>query len=251
MSTTNSNCGCCSFNPWPHVGAMHTAGLDFFINAIFGGSSSSSAFGTAITEQEFIQLACTLTADEFAGDEPDPLIDPGNPKNPFGQILCSILPNTINSYCHSNGLERYNGMQQSFINLLLGSIYNVPIDSIKSRLIDIESKLSESSLPIEQKTPLFQALSIGTADYDYWIEKVENPGLWTPFLHSNYAVNYNKIPYWVGASMEGSLIYANRALPTLPPVNTALDIISTVISDTGLVAGKVIFKWVPKVKGSW
>jgi len=71
MSTTNSNCGCCSFNPWPHVGVMHTAGLDFFINAIFGGSSSSSAFGTAITEQEFIQLACTLTADEFAGDEPE------------------------------------------------------------------------------------------------------------------------------------------------------------------------------------
>jgi len=232
---------------------MHTAGLDFFINALFGGSSSSSAYGAAITEQEFMMLVCSLAAEQFASDDPDPdpIINPGKPTNPFGQILCSILPNTVNSYCHSNGLERYNGMQQSFINLMLGSIYNVPVNSIKSRLIDIETKLSESSLTIEEKTPLFQALAIGTADYDYWIEKVENPGLWTSFLHSNYAVNYNNIPYWVGASMEGALIYANRALPTLPPLNTALDIISTVISGTGLVAGKVVFKWVPKVKIGW
>lgn len=227
---------------------QHKEALDGFIEHVFGSSSSSSALGADITEAEFIQLVCALVASEF-GEEEDPIVDASSPDSPFGQILCSILPNTINSYCHSNGLERYNGMQQSFINLILGSIYNVPIDSIKNRLIDIENKLSESSLPIEQKTPLFQALSIGTNDYDYWIATVENPGLWTPFLHSNYAVNYNNIPYWVGASMEGSLIYANRALPTLPPVNTALDIIATLISSSGLVAGKVIFKWVPKVKG--
>ncbi len=250
MTTNTSNCSCCSFNPYPHIGEQHKEGLDAVINAIFGGSSSSSAFGTAITENEFIQLVCSLIASEF-GDDPDAFFEAGKATSPMGQVLCGILPNTINSYCHSSGLERYNGMQQSYINLMLGSIYNVPIDSIKSRLIDIENKLSESPLSIEEKTPLFQALSIGTNDYDYWIEKLETPGLWTPFLHSNYAVNYDKIPYWVSASMEGSLIYANRALPTLPPLNTALDIIATLISGTGLVAGKVIFKWIPKPKSGW
>jgi len=230
---------------------MHREGLNMLIEQLMGGSSSSSASGasTKPTLDEFFNALCGIE-EEMVGDvgEDGGLTD-SDPSNPLLQILCSIGPYTMSAYCHSNGLENYNGMQQSFIQLMQGSIFSVPVESIESRLLDIEDKLSESSLPIEQKTPLFQALSIGRNDLSYWTEKLNNPGLWSPFLNSNYAVNYANLSFWVSASMEGALIYANRALPTLPPVNTAVDIIAATVSGVSLVAGKVIFGWVPKVKG--
>jgi len=166
----------------------------------------------------------------------------------------------INAY--SNGemanLTAYNMIQRDYINLLTQSIFNIPIDTIAARLLDVQDNVTKSGLSSAEQGPILFAVMTGVQSFNYWNGKVATPGDWEDFLTNNVpyqASQYALIPYWVAAAMEGALYGANIA------ANNTTDgysdnpgiskwAITALITSLAVNSGKVIFGNIPRIQNN-
>ena len=149
----------------------------------------------------------------------------------------------------------YGPKQSYFIDLLLGlkTSTTTPINSINSWLLDIEDNITKDNLPISSQNSLLLATVQGKSIYAYWNTKVITPGTWAPFFQTPAPLNYANIPNWLVACMEGALIGAQATSNGLIAPTTdivSVNIITALIGGLTIGAGKVIFKWVPRVQPS-
>ncbi len=106
----------------------------------------------------------------------------------------------------------------------------------------------------EQQIPLLIATSVGAWACDYWTAAVfaaSNNWYTKGYLNAIQYVNYVNIPSWVVASMIGALSSANKAKNyglIDPPRIIGVDTVSALTASIGVAAGKVIYKWFPKIQ---
>gem|GEM_PF-2612071 len=204
----------------------------------------------------------TMTEDEEAGDD-----------GFLAELLGSpVVPNAVNAYRDNNLRNElyYNETQRMLVASILMAIKNSPPESIDELLSDAEDKVSEAGLSSTEQAPLFMAIALGKGSYAYWRSVIGecNPpppdsssssssslAKWQPYLDCNRAINYANLPFWVCATMEGAMLgYAqvNSFNFKIPGVLNALGVtggtLTAGIASLGVSAGKVIYKWVPRVK---
>jgi len=168
----------------------------------------------------------------------------------------SVAYNVINAYNNGmlrSGLIEYNTSQMNFCSMMIG--YNTtvlsPVNAMRSWIEDIEDNITKADFIISEQTPLLLGTLTGTELYDYWDTKVSTPGDWSTFFQTNSSENYANIPHWTSAGMEGALIGANTSPLGLISPDTEListDIVSAIIGAITVGAGKVIFKWIPRIQ---
>lgn len=201
--------------------------------------------------------------DEMAeGDDPN--VEPGL----LNLLAGPFLPNAVNAYRDNNQDTWlfYNESQRMFINSLTMTIKNSSVESIEELLDDSEDKLSESGLPSADQAPIFLAIALGKASFNYWqdvIGRCDAPASssssssaekWQPYLDCDRPVNYANLPFWVCAAMDGALLgYSqvnslNFKIPgVLNTIGVAGGTFAGLFVSVGLSAGKVIYKWVPRM----
>jgi len=203
-----------------------------------------------------------MTEDEEAGD--DGFL--------AGLLGSPVVPNAVNAYRDNNLPNElyYNETQRMLVASILMAIKNSPPESIDELLSDAEDKVSEAGLSSTEQAPLFMAIALGKGSYAYWRSVIGecNPpppdsssssssslAKWQPYLDCNRAINYANLPFWVCATMEGAMLgYAqvNSFNFRIPGVLTALGVtggtLSAGIASIGVSAGKVIYKWVPRMR---
>jgi hypothetical protein len=222
-----------TFNPYQIIGTQLTDGLDSISKAL---NPSSTVDDLANEIYKYIQ----------------PIYYPGKVPTQIELEIKSVIYNIINSY-NNDLLFGYNIQQLNFIGMMLGSntTDDTPINAIGSWLSDIENNISEANIPMDKQTPLLLAIQTGISVYSYWVAKVSKPGSWASFFQTSEAINYANIPFWTVACMEGTLIGAkasNKGLIAPTTDIVSVNIISALIGALAIGAGKVIFKWVPRIQ---
>lgn len=231
-----------TFNPYPLIGPQLTTGMDAIAGAL---SPASTVDDLANVIYSYIQ----------------PIYYPVNaPATVPIQIeieIKSVVYNVINSYNNNPQTASlfYGPKQSYFIDLLLGlkTDTTTPINAINSWLLDIEDNITKDSMPIAAQTPLLLTTVQAKAIYAYWNTKVATPGAWAPFFQTPAPLNYANIPHWLVACMEGVLIGAQATPMGLIQPTTEIvtvNIVSSLIGGLAIGAGKVIFRFVPRVQPS-
>lgn len=226
-----------TINPFGGLEAQYTAALDSAVAA----PASIASMNTAIIG--------SLVPIYYVGAPPDAM-------NFITPELNAVLANSENGFINSairSGAIGYSSQQLSFVNDLINGVMNVPIQSIKDFILDIEDNISKSGMSPGEQAPLLQATMVGAAAYDYWIAKIIAPGAWGPFFDQNAANSaYNRmnVPYWVSTSMEGALIASSGYGFIDPPRTIGNNIVSVLAGSAGVMAGKVIFKWIQRYQNS-
>ncbi len=221
-----------TINPYPSLGKYLTDGLDDLIKNISGTPTFDEFNG-------FIESYISKTFD-FE-------------KNKLTEIdLISIIPLSVNGY--TNGKIETSSVEQSlFIDTLLNTIIKSQPLEIPNLISDFEENISKSNLKTNEQIPLFFATQIGTTMFNYWLKQINDgeASPWYRFLNTNYAVNIANLPYWILASIQAPLI-----LSYLGEYSTNLKegikiagpfFITALTACIGLAAGKLIFKWLPKI----
>jgi hypothetical protein len=163
-----------------------------------------------------------------------------------------VVYNIINAY-NNQMLRGYDEQQMIIIGMMLGPTTTTltPINALDSWFADIENNISESGLSLCDQTALLLAIEVAKRVYPYWITKVAEPGTWAPFLQKQTGLNYANIPFWIVACIEGTLIggcTCDKGLIAPTTDIVSVDIISALIGALVIGAGKVIFKWVPRIQ---
>jgi hypothetical protein len=220
-------------NAYGTVGSQLNSGL----GSIQSGLTSGMTFAnlTALVSTYIQTTYPTLGSDQFATSE-----------------FNGVVTNAANFYINSN-LDGYNAAQMPYIQTLLNGLYGVPIGSIPDFIADLEDNINKSSLSLEDQVPLFIATSVATNSYNYWLAAVASPGNWASkgYFNSNAYVNYANIPYWVEAAVQATLTGGNKAATygqIDPPRIIGVDLVSALASGLTVSAGKVLFRWIPKVQ---
>ena len=172
------------------------------------------------------------------------------------QELKSLIAFGANDY-NNNQLDGYTESQQFFIGNLLSGLTGLggDPDSILLFLKDIEDNISKCGLSVEEQRPLLMAVAVGMAVGQFWtIEIANSSSLWytTGYFNANSALNSAMVPYWVGAAMHGTLTAANKArvpsgLYDPSSQSSTPNLISVITGSIGVAAGKVLYKWVPRM----
>jgi hypothetical protein len=224
-----------AFNPYlTTIGEQHFAGLQFLetnlIPLIPFESLNNFVF-------QYITGLYDYVANQFNTNE-----------------IRSIMPIGANTYINPI-YDNYSPEQLYFINNLLGSlINNVPTESIPDFILDVEDNITKSGLSGEEQIPLLLATAVGIQDYAYWLTRINTPvNNWYTkgYFDPNINVNLSNLPYWVQASMQGTLTGANKAKTyglIDPPRIAGVNMVTALTSGISVVAGKVIYKWMPRVK---
>lgn len=230
-----------TINPYPFVGAKISEGLDAIaeeLNPI--GTPTVNDLITAV--ENYIK---TVLNEEM--EEEDPMIN---------HVIHAVVANCINGYSNgrAGGYLLYDGMQQQFIYNLLESTLKCTADSLEDIIHETEDRITQSGLTIQQQVPLLLATEIGRKNIEYWLNIINVPPVnnWTPFIETIAGAGVT-LPYWVSASMEGSLIGYNilKTQDTLPSdiitgTSSVVGFISVLAGGLVVVSGKVIFKWTPR-----
>lgn len=231
-----------TFNPYPLIGTQLTDGLDAIATAFAGGGSSVDDLVTAI--YNYIQPIYYPTS----GGAPVPM---------HLQVeIKSVAYNLINAYNNKSfgSTILYNTKQMSIAQMMLGlkSTSLTPINALDDWFSDIEDNISKAGLSVDQQTPLLLAIECAKSVYTYWVTEVDNvSSAWISFFQSTGDRNYPNIPHWIVACTEGALLGANASQKGLiaPTTDiTSVNIVSTLIGALAAGAGKVIFKWVPRIQ---
>jgi hypothetical protein len=166
----------------------------------------------------------------------------------------------LNAYQNGEiaNLTAYNMIQRDFINLLTQSIFNIPIDTIPARLLDVQDNVMKSGLSSSEQGPILFSVMVGVHSFNYWKDKVETPGDWADFLNETapyQASQYALIPYWVAAAMEGSLYGANVAVADGTDSyadNPGISkwVITALVTSLAVNTGKVIFGVIPRIQNN-
>lgn len=229
-----------TFNPYPLIGTQLTTGLD----------ALAAVLTPASTIDEFVNAIYNYVQPIYY-----PVSSPATVPPQIQIEIKSVVYNVINSYNNNpKSASFFYGPKQSyFIDLLLGlkTSNSTPINAINTWLLDIEDNITKDDMPIAAQTPLLLATIQATHVYAYWNTKIATPGTWAPFFQTPAALNYANIPHWLVACVEGALIGAQATPRGLIQPTTEIvgvNIISALIGGLAIGAGKVIFKFVPRVQ---
>ncbi len=163
--------------------------------------------------------------------------------------IVSVLSFSIDNYIN-NHLKGYSAQQNYFIRALLNGLFEVPVDSIQTFLMDVNDQINRSGMSTAEEVPLFMATAVAAFNYDYWVSAIASPGNWSPYFNADAAINYANIPHWVYAAIFGTLASANHArtygLIDPPPV-IGVDMVSAIAGSLAMGAGKVIEKFLPRL----
>ena len=166
--------------------------------------------------------------------------------------LNSYLPTAINAYIN-NDLKGITGNQAPFVNLLLEKIKGVPPLQILDFIAEVENNIAESELSLHEQNQLFMATAVASASYNYWLEQINNlsTSSWGPYLDTNTSVNIANLPFWVTATIQAALFFSSKGnyvtAQLEPPKISGPDYVTVLTASIGIAAGKVIFKWLPKI----
>lgn len=209
-----------TINPYPQLADQVTAGLDA-IALELGANPSIDEFVTSI--YTYIQ----------------PLYYPvtGSVPKALELEITSVIINSMNTYS--------NDYANSIINFS-----NIPVNAFDKWLKNAEDELGLSRLPLEEQSPLFFALEVGKAVYNYWIEKTSTPGDWSTFFEADAYKNYINILIWTEAAMIGAMNGASASKRGLIAPTTdivSVNIVSALIGAITIGASKVIYKTTQRV----
>lgn len=167
----------------------------------------------------------------------------------------SVANHAINSYINSlvpSGSAMFVPSQFPFIGALIGSVVSkcLPIN-LTNWIGDVEDNITKTDLTVDEQRPILMATAIGEAAYTYWrTETLAGGGsAWASYFILNNN-DYNSIPYWVEASMNGGLCGYGANYQGLVEPNTdrfSTTMISSLIGSLTIAAGKVIFGWIPRI----
>ncbi len=222
-------------NPFSRVGEQFYNGLDYVINNIPGSPNFDNL--NTVT----IDYLSTLLGG--GGGSINPIL---------GDIVYSILPNTVNDY--TNLLISQNAnlsqQQQAIAISVLDGINKNTIDTLPDFFDSVDAEIAKTEINITDKTALYIATAIGKSSSKYWENAAASPGNWATYLNGNSAINYANIPFYVTASFVGALSgFSQGQMPNmggatvLNDVGRTLGSPTSLVSSIGLTAGKVIFKW--------
>jgi hypothetical protein len=222
-----------TLNPYSTIGEYHKNGLDFIIDKI---EDDPNKLNTVL---------CDYISKLFNYEtEPSPVLD--------AMELASIFTISKNAYINSENLQVTFGQVQ-FISLLILGIKNIPTIEIPQYFSDIEENISKSNLSQNEKMPLFLATSIGKANYNYWMDQINDPqSAWINYFNSNPAINIGTIPYWVSAAIYATLYFCFKAtyftsLKGAPKMNGP-DFVTALTAGLAVGAGKLLQRYIPKIK---
>ena len=223
-----------TFNPYPLIGSQLIKGMDEIAKSL---NSNSTEEDLAEVIYKYIQKIYYSQATTQLELE-----------------IKSIVFNIINAYNNQKVLgTMFNYQQMIFVDMLLGETTtdNTPINSLGTWLTDIEDNVVSSNLSTDQLTPLLLGIESGKNIYEYWLKKVNDPCNWKKFFQPELSQNYINIPYWLTSCIEGALVGAScsdRGLIAPTTDIVTVEIVSSLIGSLTLGAGKVIFRWVPRIQ---
>jgi len=230
-----------TFNPYPQIGTQLTAGMDAVSGALTVASTVDDLVNAVYNYIQPIYYPSTTGA---------------VPKQIEVEIK-SVAYNMINAYNNKvlGTSINYNAGQNNLIYMMTGeaTVDRTPINALNARILDIEDNISKANLSISEQTPVLLAIQCAKSIYAYWVTKVATPGTWAAFFQTPAPLNYANIPFWMVACIEGALIGAHATEKGLIAPTTdivSVDIISALIGGLTIGAGKVIFKWVPRIQPS-
>jgi hypothetical protein len=225
-----------TLNPYPDLGTEFIAGMNAIIAA--PPATIDALVTDVVTYVQGVYYTAAIT--------------------PAQKIeLKSVAYSAINSYVNGGTSSAlYNGKQRAFINLLTGPSLTsfLTVDTIGSRILDVEDNITEANLRVEEQTPLFFGTMIGNTAYTYWLAQIALGGgsSWnTPYFVPAKVSAMGNVPFWTSAAIEGTLIGAKSTMRGMIDDTTQIvgnEIISALIGGLTIAAGKVIFLWIPRVK---
>jgi len=223
-----------TFNPYPLIGSQLIKGMD----------EIAKSLNTTSTEEELAAVIYKYIHKIYYSQATTQL-----------EIeIKSIVYNIINAYNNQKVLgTMFNYQQMIFVDMLLGETTtdNIPVNALGVWLSDIEDNIVSLNLPTDQLTPLMLSIESGKNIYEYWLKKVNDPGDWKKFFQLEFSQNYINIPFWLTSCIEGALVGAScseRGLIAPTTDIVTVEIVSSLIGSLTLGAGKVIFKWVPRIQ---
>jgi hypothetical protein len=164
----------------------------------------------------------------------------------------SVVYNIINAY-NNQSLRGYNSEQMIILGMFLGPTTTdlTPINAIDTWFAGVENNISETGLSTDEQAPLLLTSEVAKTLYPYWVSKVAAPGKWSQFFQPQASFNYANIPFWTVAGIEGAAIGASASDKGLIAPTTdivSVEIISALIGALAIGAGKIIFRWVPRIQ---
>jgi hypothetical protein len=223
--------GTTQINPYPLIGSQHNAGLDDLI-----ADAPATIAEMVDSIYDYVQNLYYPTPSAETQNE-----------------IKAVIYKALNGY--ENQLIRasanstvFNKSQQVFIEMMLGGIHQVPVDSIHAFLADVEDNITKSNLSVQEQIPLLLAALTGRYDYEYWINIVESPGDWASYLNANQDINYAEVPYWVAAAMEGALLAATRNDIEDVNENVSIDPAHSLATGIATVAMKIMYNLLPRMQ---
>lgn len=171
--------------------------------------------------------------------------------------LKSVISFAINGYLNSTvqwGNTKYSVEQYYFIRSLISNTMSLPPLSIKDYILDVEENIINGDLSPSEQSPLLLTTAIGKSDFDYWAARIENPDPWNNYFPKPYEV-MSYFSHYVIASMIGTLTVANstKFLDVETDRDTNIgdaNFIAGLAGSLAVAAGKVIFKWIPKINNN-
>lgn len=177
-------------NPYTEIGTKYSQGLDSIVVVLEPLYPNQTIENLVDAVYTYVSTAYSLTPDT---------LEEQNTK----QLIYTL----INGYLNYQLL--YTPQQMDFIHKLIGGTLGCgnPED-ILQHILDTEEEITSSGLTSVEQMPLLIATAVGKSAFTYWATKVTTPGLWANFINS-FTPAIVKFPYWVSASMQGSLIGIN------------------------------------------
>ncbi len=171
--------------------------------------------------------------------------------------LKSVISFSINGYLNSTvqwGSTTYSQEQYYFIKSLISNTITLPPLSIKDYILDVEENIINGDLAPNEQAPLLLTTAIGKADFDYWASKIESPAPWENYFPKPFEV-MSYFAHYVISSMIGTLTIANstKFLDVETDRDTNIgdaNFITGLAGSLAVAAGKVIFKWIPKINNN-
>lgn len=230
-----------TYNPYPEIGTQLTTGLDAI-------ATNLTVLGSASVD-ELVNEVYSYVQGIYYPSGGGTL-----PKQTEVEIK-SVAYNIVNSYNNKalGNTLTYNAEQTNIINMMVGlnTTNNTPINALDKWILDIEDNISKADMTIDEQTPLLLAIECAKSINTYWETKVTTPGDWATFFDATSMKNYINISLWTEACIEGVLIGANASQKGLIAPTTdiiSVNIVSALIGALVIGAGKVIFKWVPRIQ---
>jgi hypothetical protein len=174
---------------------------------------------------------------------------------PFIEMyIKTLLPGFANNFVNKQIFDdlSLSSNQKKILADINDGFFCNPVEFLDSYFEDVFKSISQSSLSIEERTPLYLSSSYAFASYQYWTNVFENTSDWDVYLNSNKAINYLNLPHLVSSAFIGSLSsynqtsFAIKLAPIFDNLNSIILLPASLLGSIGINAGLVIFRWTKK-----